>query len=295
MLYYDHMRVHALLHFKRDYKTVLELAVANTLEARKPQYDGMPQRMGIFEDLVGAYMGIDPGGYEQQIRESLAYVATLITPPLESRRHSLEANTRDFALSLNLLDEAEASCRRALALADRDGWNSTAQHYGVFVYSGMCEIAYRRKQWDLLAEHAADGEKLVRKVGHQMELGEFVMWQALLARRGGDEEKGQRFARRTASRIDRLHMPPTSAFYEAHSGFYEAGGELEKCLGVRERELKECVEQGRFWREFKLRVERCRLLKLLGQSTDAERAAAEAVAGKLKLRDKHLAELAAVL
>src|SRR5262249_10308589 len=32
-LYYDHMRVHALLHCKRDYKTVLELAVANTLEA----------------------------------------------------------------------------------------------------------------------------------------------------------------------------------------------------------------------------------------------------------------------
>src|SRR5262249_10308590 len=59
---------------------------------RKPQYEGMPQRMGIFEDLVGAYMGIDPAGYEQQIREALAYVETLITPALESRRHSLEAN-----------------------------------------------------------------------------------------------------------------------------------------------------------------------------------------------------------
>src|SRR5205809_5720349 len=51
-LYYDHHRVHALLHFKQDYRDVLELAVRDTVEARKPQYADFPRRIRIYDDLV---------------------------------------------------------------------------------------------------------------------------------------------------------------------------------------------------------------------------------------------------
>src|SRR5262245_36750219 len=57
VLYYDHQRVHALLHFKQDYRDVLDLAVRNTLEARKPAYAHFPRRLLIHGDLVSAYLG----------------------------------------------------------------------------------------------------------------------------------------------------------------------------------------------------------------------------------------------
>src|SRR4051812_36554313 len=61
-LFYDQLRVHALLHFKQDYRDVLVLAVANTLECRKPAYQGFPRRLMVHGDLISAYLGIDPEG-----------------------------------------------------------------------------------------------------------------------------------------------------------------------------------------------------------------------------------------
>lgn len=48
MLHFDEYRVHALLHFKRDYRQVLERAIQNTLTVRKPQYTGFPRRLDIY-------------------------------------------------------------------------------------------------------------------------------------------------------------------------------------------------------------------------------------------------------
>src|SRR5205085_6105613 len=39
VLFFEHWRVTMLLWFKQDYAAVLELAIRNSLEARKPLYD----------------------------------------------------------------------------------------------------------------------------------------------------------------------------------------------------------------------------------------------------------------
>src|SRR5688572_25435064 len=73
-LFYDEWRVTALMHFKRDYRNVLDLAVGGALEARKPQYAAYPGRFGVFDNLIAAYLGIDPAGHADAVAQALDYL-----------------------------------------------------------------------------------------------------------------------------------------------------------------------------------------------------------------------------
>src|SRR4051794_14256074 len=46
-LFYGDWIVTAMLFFKRDFRTVLDIAVKNTLELRKPLFDNFPQRYSV--------------------------------------------------------------------------------------------------------------------------------------------------------------------------------------------------------------------------------------------------------
>jgi hypothetical protein len=61
VLLYDHWLVHGRIHWKDDdYQQLLEPAVRNLLETRKPQYAHFPFRFRIHNDLITLYLGIDP-------------------------------------------------------------------------------------------------------------------------------------------------------------------------------------------------------------------------------------------
>jgi hypothetical protein len=289
-LYYDHYRVHALLHFKQDYRAVLDLAVRNTLEVRKPEYAEFPRRLLIHDDLVSAYIGIDPVGNAGPIREALAYLDGEVPPDGEDRYMLLGA-CRQFALDLGDLDEAEVAAQRSLALADADLERGRARHFQVFTYAGLAEIAWRRGDLSALGEAAAAGEEVVRQVGHKVELAGFLMWQALLARHAGEEGRAGRLYRQSAGRITRVRMPPDSAWFDAESAFHELGGELGRALLVRDRELDLIGGRGRLAYECRCHVKRCRLRARLGCLSAEHLDAARAAAGRLRQPAAPLAEL----
>src|SRR5262249_53577490 len=66
----DYWQVEGLLYFKRDYRNVLDLAIRNMLEVRKPLYAQFPFRINIYNNLVEAYLGIDPVGHAAAIQET---------------------------------------------------------------------------------------------------------------------------------------------------------------------------------------------------------------------------------
>src|SRR5215472_783316 len=74
VLFFDHWRLQALLHFKYDYRDVMDLAVTATLEARKPQFSTLPQRICLHEDLIYAYVGTDAEGHADRITQALDYM-----------------------------------------------------------------------------------------------------------------------------------------------------------------------------------------------------------------------------
>src|SRR5262245_57915305 len=108
VLHFDHWRLQVLLHYKFDYRTVLDIAVKATLEARKPGYAQLPQRVCLHEDLIYAYLGIDPLGYADAIRQALDYMATEVSDDVECR-YCVQNCRTEFALIRGDLNEAEQS------------------------------------------------------------------------------------------------------------------------------------------------------------------------------------------
>jgi hypothetical protein len=281
VLSYDQQRVHALLHFKQDYREVLDLAVRNMLEVRKPAYVNFPRRLLIYGDLISAYLGIDPVGHAAAIRQALEHLDSE-APPEGDERYLLLGSRRQFALDRGDLDEAAACGQRSLALAAEDSDRGRAQHFRVFTYSAMAEVAWKRGDWAGLQEAAATGEEVTLLVGHQVELAGFFLWQALLERRAGREEKALRLYRQADQRIVRLGMPPDSSYRDAECAFHEQAGHLDLALAVRDVELGQLRDRGRFFRETDTHLKRCRLLAQLGRLAAADLEAARSAAGRLR-------------
>jgi hypothetical protein len=291
VLYYDQQRVHALLHFKQDYRDVLDLAVRNTLEVRKPGYLAFPRRLLIHGDLVSAYLGIDPIGYAVPIQQALDYLDSEV-PPGGDEHYLTLGSQRQFALDRGLLDEAEELAHRSLALAADDRDRSRAQHFLVFTFGALCEVAHRKGDFAALQESARQGEEVTRLVGHQVELAGFLMWQALLAERAGHQERAAALHRQASQRIARLGMPPDSAYRDAECAYHEQAGRLDLALAARDGELALLKDHGRYFLESIGHLKRCRLLARMGRLASADVEQARAVASRLRFSQQTWAELA---
>lgn len=277
-LYYDQQRAHALLHFKQDYRDVLELAVRNTLELRKPGFAAFPRRLLIHGDLVSAYLGIDPVGHAEQIRQALGYLDGQV-PEAGDERYLLLGSQRQFALELDRLDEALALSHDSLALAAADPSRERARHFLVFAYSGLAEIAWRRGDFGLLGEVAGLGEEHAAQVGHQVERAGFHLWQALCLHRDGRPAAAKDLHRKAVARLGRMGMPPDSSYRDAECALYEMAGDLDQALAVRDAEIASIRDRGRLVYEAACQVKRAWLRRRLGAlTTDDVRVAREAAA-----------------
>jgi len=289
-LFYDDWRVTGMLFFQRDFRRVLDLAVQNTLEVRKPAYAQFPLRLSVQRNLVAAYIGIDPSAYVEQIQQALAHLEAEV-PAEGGDKYLVLGSLREFSLEMDRLDIAEESSRRALELADSDSDSHAATHHATFSFSGLCEVAWRRRDWTMLGEAAEQGEDAAQKSDLQMELSECILWQAVLARQQGHEERARRFYRRATGRVRRLLMPPDRAFYDGLCGFHLLGDELDKALQARRAELKEITGMGRLACETRCRLRICRLLAQLDLPLADDVAAARASACRLRQPAPHLDEL----
>ena len=81
---------------------------------------------------------------------------------------------------------------KEMALADGDRDRHRAEHFLVFVYCALCQVAAGRRDWDNLADWSEAGDAIMRRVGHQVELSELLAWRAAAARRRGEGDKALR-------------------------------------------------------------------------------------------------------
>jgi hypothetical protein len=287
----NHWRLEALMHFKRDHREAVELAVRNSVAASKPENAAFPGRWSIYRDLICAYNGVDPEGYGEPIREALAYLEREVPPGPNEARYLLLGSKRHFHNLCGDYDTAEATALRAMDLIHGDPDRFQAAHYTVFNCSSLCWMAHRRGEWKKLAEAAAVGEEAARVVGHQMELCEFLMWQAALARRGGDERLARRLFTAAAAKMAGLQMPPEREYPDALALYHELGGELDKVLAVRDHELAAVASSGRLGYECETHLKRAALLAKIGRLRAADLDAARAAALKLRKPEKALDEI----
>lgn len=285
-MFFAHWRLQVLLYNKGEYARALDEAALAALEARKPEYAGLPQRVCLHEDLILAYVGTDPAGHAELIERSLAYMRGEISPRIECS-YCLEMLIAEFELGRGRLDAAEAAAARLLNWDAPDG----AAYYPMQGYRRLCQVAERRGDRERLGAYAAEGEVAARREALQVEATEFIAWRALAARSAGDADAAARQYHRAVSSARRLTSPPTPSYFEALSAYHELAGEWEQALEVCDRHLAVLAEKGRTAVECDCRVSRCRVLRELGRPLEAAVAEAREVAGRLADPAPVLAEL----
>ena len=214
------------MHFKYDYRAVRDLAIQATLEARKPQYAQLPQRLCLHEDLIFAYVGTDPEGHAEQIQQALDYMRQEVSTDLECR-FCVQNCRSEFAMQRGKLDEAEAASLQLLAMTDAEKNRHTAEHHALEAYSDLCAIAFARGHWQALREWSALGEETARRQDKPLGLAEYLAWKALLEARDGHPERAKRLYRQAAARVARLKAVPSESYFEALCAYHEQVGDLE--------------------------------------------------------------------
>jgi hypothetical protein len=291
VLFYEHKRIEALLHYKCDYRRVLDLAVACTLEVRKPANQAYPGRHGAWDGLVAAYLGIDVEGYADRIREALAYLEKEVPREPDGSRYLLLARQRFFAMERGQAREAYDVCMRVLELASADRDQSRAVHFATCCYCTLCRLAGHAGEVETLADWSARAAESARTKGHQCEHSEALAWQAVAALRKGDEAGARRLRQNATAQMARLKRPPKQGYFEALVCYHEQRGDADAALAVRDAELGFIEDRGRHLYETRVRLERCEMLRRLGRLTAADLAATRAAAGRLRQPETHLARV----
>jgi ATP/maltotriose-dependent transcriptional regulator MalT len=286
VLFYEHWRLQVLLFHKGDYRDAVGLAVKATVESAKPQHGDFPQRVCLQEDLINAYAGIDPVGYEEAIEQALQYMQREVTRDMECR-HCVESCRFRFEADRGDLEAARAAALRGLTLAEEDA----SSFYLASSFWNLCIVAHRSGDFTSLREWAEAGEEAARQVDRKAHVAQFLLWQAVAARHDKDEDRARRLCRRAIARVSHLEQPPSEDYHDALSAYHELGGKLAKALKVCERELEMTAGQGELARTCRAQIKRCSLLARMGLLTEADREAAREAARRLRKPDSYLAEI----
>jgi hypothetical protein len=291
VMYFTHWKLQILLNYCPDFNEAQRLGVQATLEVRKPIYEGLPQRVCLHDDLVNSYIGSDPAGHAEAIREALAFMIADVAPGMECR-YCIQGEFADFGLGIGALDEAEAACRQQLSMAEDEASASTRAHHSMTAYSRLCEIAFQRQDWHALQEYAVRGQSLNAESPRPQLLAEFILWQALLARKKGDHHQANRLMLRAESTVMRSRSTPRAAYFDALCAYHLEASEAEQALRVREREHGLINGKGMLLREALCWRDRCRLLAQLGRPLAEALSEARTAASRLRKPEVILEELA---
>lgn len=290
-LCFTHLHLLTLMADKGEYQKALHEAVQATVAARKPAMRDCPQRICVHEDLIRAYMGIDPLGYAEQIEQALAYMEQEVSPKVECY-HCLLGKRAQFELKKGNTEKALAielnRMARLEAKAEED-----KEDYRVNVYLGLCSIVFRMQDWAKLAEYARLGMQAIERSYWSWTAHRFIYaaWQACAAAYQDQLPQAKRYARQARTQAERWSGKPPTDYYDALCTYYQKLNEPARALELRRQQLSELADTGQFATECQCRLEICRLLVQLGHPTTQAIAEARAAAQQLKHPERILNHL----
>ncbi len=290
---YDVWRVMAMNHYLADYRNSLDLAIHCVLQMRKPQFAHHPWRIASYNSLLECYLGVDPVGYADAIRELLDFLETEIPQEPCPDRYVYLGRRRVFSRETGDWQGAYQTALAVIALGESDPDPSQVGPYTVSDVADLCWICYNLGDWDGVRDFAQQAEELARSLAHaKEELVEVLFWQAVLARRDGDEPRAQRLYRQATSRFSRLAQQMSKETFEARILYHVLGGQLARAVQTCDQTIAIIEPTGRWAHLHRIHWHRCRLLARLGKLQPADLEAARTAARRLKKHEPLLAELA---
>ncbi len=289
-LYYDNWRVNTLIFWLQDYHRGLDLAVANSLEVRKPIFAQFPGRFSTYFNLVDAYIGVDPAGYRPLVEDALEYLQREI--PAEGQPiYRLLKSWCSFALSMDWWDAAEQRALAILRQADNDANRYSATFHSTFALGQLCLVAWQRRHRPALEEWVHLGKQVAEQSRSQSAQGEFQLWEAVLTRWSGETTMSKRLCGAAVARIRRLRTPPGRLYFDALAGYHELNDDLNRSLRIRLHEQGTLQNTGMLAAQCRNRMEVCRLLARLNQPLRTAVEETRALVRQLRHPEPYLSEL----
>lgn len=258
-LFIDHWLLQTLLHVIEDYDQALDLAVQTAVEARKPLYKSQMERMCVHEDLIGAYMGIDPLGHEKRIEDAMAYMENEVTPSQECY-YCLLGMRSSFEMIIGPTEKCEAAVRRFYS----DTQSYDRHHHGS-AHLDICWLLAQQGEWERLLPYTLKGIEVIGD-SEQLESSVAALWavQALALRNLGREAEADLAFQRAKAKAERIVTPMGRQFYDWMSAYHQMGGQVQAAISVRERQLREMTGKGQPYWEAVVRLSYARLLRQVG-------------------------------
>ena len=209
-LFFEHWKLQNLLNKQRDYNKARDLAARVAIEARKPAYAGLPQRVCLQEDLISSFVGIDARGHATIIQEALDYMEREASREAECYL-CLQALRRDFLFDIGRNQEALALGRGDVAACER----ADNKHHLFQGLLAQCEIELEAP-WP--PENLIDVETLTEN-SEVVPVNEGYVSVENFLNRVREVEALARRAREVADEIKENEFDPEIGMWLAHTGF----------------------------------------------------------------------------
>jgi hypothetical protein len=265
-LYFEHWVIETLLFALQRPQQALDRIARAVVESRKPIFDAFPQRPDLYLNLVGAYLSVDPIGFEEKLRPALAHVE------VECNTHSFKrayvAQLKGYFLEAIGDAGAVGVAWEYLQLAEE----AQSDHFQWDALSLLCSTLYRFEP-EAAREHVRDiarfGEEVAKREDRNRGVAAFLMWRALASRWEGDESGATTLYFR-ACELQKRVPPPRNDIHFPAIAFHLAGGEGEAALRVCQNSIRVLRRHKLTFLEAQRRLEKCHLLKDLGRDWKRE-------------------------
>ncbi len=264
-----------------DFGKGLEVAVETALEARKPHYDDRELRFLIEDNLMCAYMGIDPHGYAPLIAEAIEQMKQPMPPTLDGITTVQWALAR-FALVMERWEEAEREIQRYLAMS-QSIWHDTTLALAL-----LGQLMLEQKRWVELLICAERGLTFMIYPIYSASAAELLAAAALTQHHLGQPEAAALSAQRAVRRAAASRRSVDSPYYDALCAYHENSGDPATALDLRRTQVAGMASKGQLYWEARARLALIRLLKLTGQPVADEAAQARSIIRKLRQPDRLL-------
>jgi hypothetical protein len=282
----NHWELQARLCYKMDFNGTRELATKALEETRKPFYKTFPQRTCLHEDLITGYLRQDPDGYRAEIEGAITSMEQSVSPKLDCYQCFHDLKT-DFAIHTGTSDQMLEEGQRYLKVAEGN------PHYSASAYGYLCEIAYKRGEWEQVGEYARLMEEAARSAQLDYVIPTAYAWQALFHQQMGDLKQAQHAAMNATTLAQQNLISQRNEYFDVLCAYHEQGKRFGDALKMRERQLQRVIGKAQYRTETHCRVEILRLRKALELPTESALKDARTATEKLKNPAPMLAKIAA--
>jgi len=264
VLFYESWRLNALTSHAMDYARALPIAMDLMVLFNSPEGRSHPDRRMVLDNVLYTYISIDPHGFQSEIERGATYLDTLIEQGPVGPRFVFNHRRLCFLAGMGRWNEAYDFGNQSLALVDQSPNQHTRMWHGAWTLHRHCRTCHELGRMEELEDHSDNLREISAKHGQlRRTQADGWLWHAFIQRSKGMEKPASRAFLRGMKFLSGLERRD-SICADPMAAYFEACGNWDAALEVRDRELADVTKKGMFHRVCEVHLERCRILKQSG-------------------------------